>query len=503
MNILFETRDRLKKSAIAGSSLISEDFRLKKLAESFSAVKDKSPVFAQIYSKLSDLLSADKETRAFKLLECIAFLDAVCTTQFTYDLPDAEIVPFKAYTDEVPETQIAYSEFYPIHEALTTTGGGRYAIIQSAYQQNSPVFKDIRILPELVAGLGDAYGEIGTLCSHILATYGKKVIPVLKDGFDPKGKTVMARRLATIAMIAGAEENEFYLYALDNGNIAVRTQALSALRYYDKNTDILIKATSTKNANEKNSALLALSKIKDGKADEFWIEFFKKHKDMETIIQEPYIVQGQSEIIKYEVTKFLREKLDNILENDKSYYWLLLARSIFGKDSPEIREIITKFFSRNTTHKQNYYSMCNDFLNVICPNYYFFPTPDYIDFMYSLAKILDGTVKSYQAWKSGIGFVPQQIFMLLLLKDPDYAFERFIKNAEKDHARATIKKIISMAFKNVVFDDRTKRYAEKVDLYQWFSYGFQFDYHEMYIPLPENFDYKKFSDALFTDDNDI
>ena len=94
MNILFETRDRLKKSAIAGSSLISEDFRLKKLAESFSAVKDKSPVFAQIYSKLSDLLSADKETRAFKLLECIAFLDAVCTTQFTYDLPDAEIVPF-------------------------------------------------------------------------------------------------------------------------------------------------------------------------------------------------------------------------------------------------------------------------------------------------------------------------------------------------------------------------------------------------------------------------
>ncbi|MDE6031055.1 MAG: hypothetical protein K2G32_05480, partial [Oscillospiraceae bacterium] len=80
---VYELRDRLRAAAIAGTNLISEDFRLKKAADSFAPLAKASPVFARINEMTAKLL---RDGSPENLLDTITLVDAVITTLGTVDI---------------------------------------------------------------------------------------------------------------------------------------------------------------------------------------------------------------------------------------------------------------------------------------------------------------------------------------------------------------------------------------------------------------------------------
>ena len=59
---LYDVKERLEYTAIAGVSLLGEDFRLQRAAENLKPLAAASPVFAKIDGGLTRLLSAPPET---------------------------------------------------------------------------------------------------------------------------------------------------------------------------------------------------------------------------------------------------------------------------------------------------------------------------------------------------------------------------------------------------------------------------------------------------------
>ena len=56
---IYELRERLRAAAMAGTSLLSEDFRLRRAYEAFKPLETASPVFAKIGQLAEQLLSPD------------------------------------------------------------------------------------------------------------------------------------------------------------------------------------------------------------------------------------------------------------------------------------------------------------------------------------------------------------------------------------------------------------------------------------------------------------
>ena len=55
LDILYKLQEQLKYSIITGSSLIREDFRLKKAVDDMAALSKLAPVFAQIETQAKSL----------------------------------------------------------------------------------------------------------------------------------------------------------------------------------------------------------------------------------------------------------------------------------------------------------------------------------------------------------------------------------------------------------------------------------------------------------------
>ena len=49
---------------------------------------------------------------------------------------------------------------------------------------------------------------------------GKKIVPLLKDGFEPCGKKDMVRRAMLIRELAGVDENDWYIKILPETQLA-------------------------------------------------------------------------------------------------------------------------------------------------------------------------------------------------------------------------------------------------------------------------------------------
>ena len=70
ISLFYQLRDRLYSTAIAGCSVINEDFRLKRAVESFEPLSKANKVFARLYNMCSELLTS--EMPAPVLADCIA-----------------------------------------------------------------------------------------------------------------------------------------------------------------------------------------------------------------------------------------------------------------------------------------------------------------------------------------------------------------------------------------------------------------------------------------------
>lgn len=264
---LYDVKERLEAAAIAGTGLLGEDFRLKRAAEALKPLAAASPVFGKVDAGLTKLLSAPAEERAGLLLDTLALVDAVAYTQAGTG-GAGELKPLRVGSGQYRE--LSYSQLTPLLTALTTTGGGRQETIKSAWETHPEFFEDFRVLPAVVAGLGDSYGEIADQNAKILEQVGPAAVPLLKKGFDPAGKKEMARRAQVLEEVAGAAENAWYLEQLPQAKKPVRQALLLALRHEPANVQTLIGLCQTEKKECQEAARFALARMETDEARTYW-----------------------------------------------------------------------------------------------------------------------------------------------------------------------------------------------------------------------------------------
>ena len=271
---LYDVKSRLEQAALAGAGLLAEDFRLQRAAEGLKPLAAASPVFGKIDSGLAALLSAPPEERSGRLLDLLALVDAVAYTQGVSQI-EGELTP-------LPPGQgvclpLSYCQLHPVLEALTTTGGGRMEVIQSAWENRPELFSDFRVLPALVAGLGDSYGELAGLNARILKQMGPAPLPLLKEGFDPAGSKAMARRVEVIAALEGAGATPWLREILPQAKKDVRAAVLAALGADPENTPLLLELAQTEKGANRDAVLKALSSQDGAAVAPFWGEELEKN----------------------------------------------------------------------------------------------------------------------------------------------------------------------------------------------------------------------------------
>lgn len=264
---LYDVKERLSYAAIAGTGLLDEDFRLKRAVEALSPLAAASPVFAKISAGVEVLLGAPAEKRGGLLLDALALVDAVAYTQGVTGV-EGELVPLTPGSGTYREA--SYGQLHSLLELLGGTGGGRMAQIKATWEEHPDYFADYRVLPALVRGLGDSYGELAELAASILEWIGPAAVPLLKENFEPAGKREMVRRVRLLEKLAGGAENDFYLAQLPEAKKEVREALIYALRHESGNTEKLLELAQTERGKAKEMALWALARSDDPAAWDFW-----------------------------------------------------------------------------------------------------------------------------------------------------------------------------------------------------------------------------------------
>lgn len=107
-------------------------------------------------------------------------------------------------------------ELRSVVEALTTTGGGRLAVVREAIEAGT--FADERLMPLVVLGLSDPISELGEVLATVVApAYKAKIAPLLAKDFDPGGDRSHGLRLRALGAAAPARARKLAKQALGPG----------------------------------------------------------------------------------------------------------------------------------------------------------------------------------------------------------------------------------------------------------------------------------------------
>lgn len=351
---IYELKSRLRAAMIAGTNLLSEDFRLKKAAENFAPLGAASPVFAKI-NEMTNKLFADGSPQ--NLLDTITLVDAVITTLGAVEVKDGiEDLPLCEFDAEI--MNIPYSKLGTLIDALTTTGSGKYDTIYETWRDSPGLFSDYRVSEPVVKALGAKYSETAELAEKIVGNIGSRVLPLLKKGFDPKGGSEMLRRFNYIEDFGGAAENEFYLANLDNSEKLMRRRIIYALRLDAGNLEKLIELSKTEKGLAKQAALGAIINIDSAEAEKYIREYAqKKPYEIFTLIR-----YGSSRWTSVLTAELMERLLTDNFGNpytlshapDKTAgknkaTWMDCIYALMGKFGDEIEKIYREFH-----HTQNF-----------------------------------------------------------------------------------------------------------------------------------------------------
>ena len=364
---LYELKNRLENVAVVGINLAKDDFRLKRAVEQLKEYSTAAKVFKQIYDMGNKLVSTDDEDKCDLFLDLLALLDAVlCTQATTYsgDKPQ-EIKSITKTKDYYKE--LHYSELSPLIYAFSENGGGRLFTIQDAVDNKSEIFDDFRLKSYMIKGLSDKYSEIVNLATKQLKKQRKEIIPLLKDGFSPRGGKEMLARLDIISHIAKEDENDFYKYCIENGSKEIKEYAIGYLSYDQSNIDYILDLTKTEKGKLKNKAFEALSYMNDNRAAEEWGKFLKKKPldnieylrgtDQQWAIDyldefiENYVTETKNKTLKtaeekrtveYDILKISPFILKN--RNEKS---LLFCKELYPYNKYEIKRILNFYIAKD------------------------------------------------------------------------------------------------------------------------------------------------------------
>jgi len=276
----YELRTRLKAAIIAGTSLLGEDFRLKRAVEDIQPFSKAAPVFAKISGLASSVVapgddSGNSGSKEGLILDTLNLVDALLCTQGAVDVKE-EIAPVDLCGAGNISDGISYSELKELINALTQTGSGRYDYLHGLHRAKPEFFSDYRVIPALVQALGDPYPELADNAEEWIAELGEDVLPVLKKGFNPKGRKEMLRRLRTIEKIAGAKENGFYISQLEEAEKDIKCELVYALRHSQDNEELLSGLVNTERGNARKMAYRALAHQNGEIAENFFKKLMEK-----------------------------------------------------------------------------------------------------------------------------------------------------------------------------------------------------------------------------------
>lgn len=306
---LYELKERLERAAVAGAGLLDEDFRLKRAAEGLEPLAKASPVFGKIKAGAESLLAAPREERPGKLLALLALVDAVVYTQGAVGKA-GDLLPLYCGGSGVYRT-LSRGALSPLLTALTTTGSGRMEIVQSAWENHPEYFEDFRVLPALVAGLGDSYGELAALNGEILKKLGGAPLPLLKRDFDPAGKKEMARRVEVIAALQGPQATPWLREILPQAKKEVRGAVITALGDDQDNAALLLELAKTERGANRDAALQALALQEGAEVRSFWEEELAKNSQSVKFLQ-----PARSDWSVDLITAGLRQRLETLLTRE-------------------------------------------------------------------------------------------------------------------------------------------------------------------------------------------
>ena len=499
---LYELKNRLENVAVVGINLAKDDFRLKRAVEQIKEYSTVAKVFKQIYDIGNQLISTDDEDKCDLFLDLLALLDAVlCTQATTYSGEKPQEIKTIAKTKDFYK-ELHYSELSPLIYAFTENGGGRLNIIADAIDNNSEIFDDFRLKSYMIKGLSDKYSEIVNLATKQLKKQRKEIIPLLKDGFSPRGGKEMLARLDIISHIAKEDENDFYKYCIENGSKEMKENAISELKYSQDNIDYILDLIKTEKGTVKNKAYVSLLWMNDSRAEKEWDKFFKK-KPFDNIYSFQfanqqwaidylnnfigvYIEELKNKTLKIaeerrevenEVAKICSVSFNKEIDKKLDYY-----RELYPYNKYEVKRILSYYIVTNLNKE------ITDLIKELSKKY----EGEFLEqeFLISLLQNKSETVYKNFSKYAGVGKDKEGIKKLFnsLFNDND---KRVSKNKEEVKAREDFRTLFNIIF-HIYYNEESKEYI----LY-WQDIK---TYSNIKVKL-NGFD-KKWYDIIFELDND-
>ena len=458
---LYELKNRLENVAVVGINLVKDDFRLKRAVEQVKEYSTAAKVFKQIYDMGSSLISTNDEDKCDLFLDLLALLDAVlCTQATTYsgDKPQ-EINTIAKNKDYYKE--LHYSELSPLIYAFTETGGGRLNIIIDSFKTNPEIMKDFRVKTYMIHGLSDKYSEISDRMVEELKKQGKEVIPLLKDGFDPRGKREMISRLEIIASLCKEEENDFYKYCIENGSKEMKENAISELKYCQDNIDYILDLINTEKGTVKNKAYVSLLWMNDSRAEKEWDKFFKK-KPFDNIYS--FQFTNQQWVIDY-LNNFIKEYIVEL--KNKTLKTAEERRIVEG----EVAKICSVSFNKEINKNLDYYRELypyNKYEVKRILSYYIVANLNK-----EITELIKELSKKYE------GEFLEQEFLISLIKDkPETVYKNFSRYAGVGKDEKEIKKLFHTFFANNKLSKNKEEAKAQEDFRTIFNVIFHIYYNE-------------------------
>ncbi len=276
--VFYEVQERLYNAALAGSGILSEDFRFRRAVEGLGLLAEKGKVFAAFKQKCENLLNAGEDTES-GLADCIALADAIAVTLGRTDIEEPNTEDEKnrdsgdmaeaekkesagcgIWQRECPTKNIPVSVMTQVLECLGK-GSEKVLEIPDLYPE---VLADIRFCNKVAAALnGRASVPIEQLASILLDICGEDIAGIFKNSVDLTCATAKGRQVALIAYRFGADENAWYLELAQNENAPskVRIEAITALSGSKENEAVLMELYRTEKGKVKNAAIESLVKI--------------------------------------------------------------------------------------------------------------------------------------------------------------------------------------------------------------------------------------------------
>ena len=435
---LYELKNRLENVAVVGINLVKDDFRLKRAIEQVKEYSTVAKVFKQIYDMGQKLISTDDEDKCDLFLDLLALLDAVlCTQATTYSGEKLQEIKTIAKAKDFYK-ELHYSELSPLIYAFTENGGGRLNIIADAIDNNSEIFDDFRLKSYMIKGLSDKYSEIVNLATRQLKKQRKEIIPLLKDGFSPRGGKEMLARLDIISHIAKEDENDFYKYCIENGSKEMKENAISELKYCQDNIDYILDLIKTEKGTVKNKAYVSLLWMNDSRAEKEWDKFFRK-KPFDNIYA--FQFTNQQWAIDY-LNNFVKEYIVEL--KNKTLKTAEERRSV----ESEVAKICSVSFNKEINKNLDYYRELypyNKYEVKRILSYYIVTelNKEVTDLIKELSKKYEGE------------FLEQEFLISLLQNKPETIYKNFSKFVGAGKDEKGIKKLF-----NSLFNDNDKRVSK-------------------------------------------